>query len=150
MSMDARTRELLHEALVELGFPHDPVPEPRCERRAEPRIRAERQSQARLAAPSGLRTAEVVNISLGGALLAFDEDENLSELAIGIVVPVELVVADVPHVLSLRGCVVRYTGPGEPYGLAIRFVDVDPATRARIEGILLYLLGEFFDGLRMQ
>jgi hypothetical protein len=149
-SMGVRSREMLCEALVHLGLRQDPVPEPQDERRVEPRVWTDLQPVARLGTPSGVRTAQVVNVSLGGALLAFDEAEDLSEILACSVIPVDISVTDVPEVLSLRASVVRRTGPGEPYGIAIRFVDVEPATRARIETILLYLLGEFFDGFRIQ
>jgi hypothetical protein len=80
-------------------------------------------------------------MSIAGALLAFSESDDLEDLAPGARITVDIVLESVPEVMSVPATVVRRNAPSEPYGLGIRFVDMDTKTRSRLEGVLLYVLG---------
>lgn len=148
-SMSTKALEALTETLERLGLPSSPPPGPIGERRVQPRVWMDVAIAARIEVPSGVRTARVANLSLGGALLAFGENEDLTEFAPGTTVPLDIVLEYVPEVLSVQATVVRRTEPGEPYGVGVRFVDLESAARARVEGILLYVLGEIYEGYRI-
>jgi len=111
------------------------------DRRRAPRIWVDTPFVASVETPGGVRGARVVTMSIAGALLAFSESDDLEDLAPGARITVDIVLESVPEVMSVPATVVRRNAPSEPYGLGIRFVDMDTKTRSRLEGVLLYVLG---------
>ena len=148
-SMSSRAHDALCGALDRLGLKSHPSLPPASDRLVKPRVWLDPGLVARVEAKNGVLTGQVTNLSLGGALVTFGQAEDLTALAPGSTITADIVLTNVPEVLSLRAVVVRRTGPGEPRGVGIRFINLPPQTRVRIEGVLLYVLGEFFRGYRV-
>jgi hypothetical protein len=113
------------------------------EHRRDQRVWVDTPLVATVASATGVRGANVATLSLGGALLAFNSSDDLKDLPSGTTVTLDIVLRNVPEVISVQARVVRRTGPSEPYGLGVRFLDLDRTTRARIEGVLMYVLGQW-------
>jgi hypothetical protein len=113
------------------------------EHRRDRRVWVDSRLVASVASETGVRGAQVATLSLSGALLAFSASDDLNDLPAGTVVTLDIVLRSVPEVISVQARVVRRTGPSEPYGLGVRFVDLDRTTQARIEGVLMYVLGQW-------
>jgi hypothetical protein len=113
------------------------------EHRRDQRVWIDAPLVATVASASGVRGAQVATLSLGGALLAFTPSDDLRDLPAGTTVTLDIILRSVPEVISVQARVVRRTGPSEPYGLGVRFVDLDATTQARIEGVLMYVLGQW-------
>jgi hypothetical protein len=113
------------------------------EHRRDPRVWVDSPLVASVASATGVRGAQVATLSLSGALLAFNASDDLNDLPAGTAVTLDIVLRSVPEVISVQARVVRRTGPSEPYGLGVRFVDLDRTIQARIEGVLMYVLGQW-------
>jgi hypothetical protein len=115
----------------------------RPEQRQDPRVWVDTPFVASVASATGVRGARVATLSLSGALLAFSESDELSDLPAGATITLDIILHNVPEIVSVQARVVRRTGPSEPYGLGVRFLNLDRTTQARIEGVLMYVLGEW-------
>jgi hypothetical protein len=113
------------------------------EQRRDRRVWVDTPLMASVTSATGVRGAQVATLSLSGALLAFNTSDELKDLPAGTAVTLDIVLRSVPEVISVQARVVRRTGPSEPYGLGVRFVDLDRTTQARIEGVLMYVLGQW-------
>ncbi|MBN1605739.1 MAG: PilZ domain-containing protein [Polyangiaceae bacterium] len=113
------------------------------EHRRDRRVWIDAPLVASVASAAGVRGAQVATLSLSGALVAFNASDDLHDLPAGTAVTLDIVLRSVPEVISVQARVVRRTGPSEPYGLGVRFVDLDRTTQARIEGVLMYVLGQW-------
>ena len=142
-SLSGKALAALCTALDRVGLPSGPPPGPSGERRTEPRIGVDGGVEVRLLTPEGTRSARVVNLSLGGALLALSaaEDTWLPErnTAIGM----DILLDRAAEVIPLKAVVVR-SNAGH---IAVRFVDVSPAARARVELVLFHVLGKSLERL---
>jgi hypothetical protein len=113
------------------------------EQRRDQRVWVDTPFVASVASATGVRGAQVATLSLSGALLAFSTSDDLTDLPAGTLLTLDIVLRSVPEVISVQARVVRRTGPSEPYGLGVRFVDLDRTTQARIEGVLMYVIGQW-------
>lgn len=139
-AMSSQAFQAVRGAVGQLTTLSSSAPGP--ERRRAPRIWVDTPFVASIETPNGVRGARVVTMSIAGALLGFSESDPLDDLTPGTRITVDIVLESVPEVVTVPATIVRRNAPSEPYGLGIRFVDMDSQTRARIEGVLLYVLGD--------
>jgi hypothetical protein len=140
-SLSSKALAALCTTLDRVGLPSAPPPGPRGERRTEPRIGVDGGVDARLQTPQGPRSARVVNLSLGGALLELHTAEGSWLPRRNAAIHMDITLDRAAEVIPLQAMVVRRTGDSKHPGIAVRFVDVSPATRARVEFVLLHVLG---------
>ena len=140
-SLSSKALAALCTALDRVGLPSAPPPGPHGERRTEPRIDVDSGVDARLQTPQGPRSARVVNLSLGGALLELHAAEGSWLPKRNASIHMDITLDRATEVIPLQAMVVRQTGDPKHPGIAVEFVDVSPATQARVELVLLHVLG---------
>ena len=139
---DAAASALRH-ALSSLGLSREDPEQPQAaERREHPRVLPSLELKARLETGAGPVSATVANLSLSGALLAYDSPDGAEQLAAGTLVSINIVDQHGFEVAALEARVVRLTNPGEPRGVGVVFLDADELTLARIESLILNVLGD--------
>lgn len=148
-SLSSEALAELCTALNRVGLPSAPPPGPSGERRTEPRIGVEGTVKARLSTAAGTRSARVVNLSLGGALLALSATEGAPLPERNTTLQMDIQLDRASEVIPLKAVVVRRAGGAEPFGIAVKFVDVSAATRARIELVLFHVLGKSLEKRRV-
>ena len=133
----------LRQALPAFGLPGQDAQVPQAaERREHPRVLPSRELKAKVKTPDGTITTTVSNLSLSGALLAYDSPDDTEELAVGTQVPIHVIDQHGVAVAALDARVVRLTHSAEPKGAGVVFVDADEPTLTRIENLILNVLGD--------
>jgi hypothetical protein len=133
----------LRDALPALRLPGQDAGEPQAaERREHPRVLPTRELKAQLRTRDSTITTTVRNLSLSGALVAYDSPNGTEELTVGTLVPMDILDQHGVTLTALDARVVRLTHSEESKGAGVVFVDADEPTLTRIESLILNLLGD--------
>jgi len=132
----------LYRAVTALGLPCDPPGEQLpVEKRDFPRIWGD--LAATVETPEGQRKMSLRNLSMSGALIAAGDSGLPAGICPGALLRCHLVKPDAPEIVEVKVEVVRVGKEEGEAVFGVRFIDLDPVTAARIEGLVLHLLGGF-------
>ena len=146
-ALDDTTRGRLRTTLRFLGVePAERATIPVTEKRVHPRVLSDLKGA--IAAGGSQWSVRVVNLSLGGARLLFAEAGAPPGLSAGSRFEISIVCDEIPEMLTLRA-EVAWVGGGlpSPMSAGVRFLDVDATAGARLEGLLLRLVGDLAEDL---
>lgn len=141
-TLDEDSLVAVHDAMLTLGLASTDEGErrPSIERRQDPRVWID--LRACLTVSDVKFEVRVVNLSLSGALVHFDTDAVPPEFRPGMVVDLDFIHEWAPEIVSVSATIVRLVGVGRPTGIGLRFNGMETQVEARLEGIILYVLGD--------